>query len=347
MRRTRLTAAIATAATSLLVGSGVALATGSPTPTAPPRIAFVANAFNPADALAVGPIAGQLGAPLFTTSASSLSDGAEMGLTTYAPELVLVAGGPGAVADVVLDEIRTATGLTGDAVDRVFGAGRTETAAALAQVFEERGIDPAFLPVGATATDADLLDGLDSTAFQPAGDYLEDGDAIDATTLGGLLPSEFAKDGDYAQANTACAIGQMVTGIDDDGTLVCAAPDGGDADTVDGIHAADLLPSSLDAFIPIARFSAWGLDGNELGTLDWRAPLTGVPNTSRQGTGLYTVDLPGITYGPHDYSTTCSVLDNDGSEIAFSSLSGNLKVYTFDSAGAAADRSFSCVVWAN
>lgn len=139
---------------AVLAGGAVTVAVAAgDTPTAPPRIAFVAHAFNPADALAVGPLAGQLGAPLFTTSPSGLSSAAAAGLDAHDPELVVVAGGAGALPDAILDEIRAATGLTGSGVIRVAGADRTATAAALASFLTEQGFTPAFAPrVASTAT---------------------------------------------------------------------------------------------------------------------------------------------------------------------------------------------------
>ena len=73
-----------------LIGTAtVAIAAGDP----PPRIAFVARSDNPADALAAGPIAGQLGAPLFTTPPTSLAPEAQAGLGAYGPDLVIITGG--------------------------------------------------------------------------------------------------------------------------------------------------------------------------------------------------------------------------------------------------------------
>ncbi len=152
MRSRQLLAATLTAAVLGAGAMGVAVAAGDSTPAPPPRIAFVAHAFNPADALAVGPLAGQLGAPLFTTSPSGLSSAAATGLEAYAPEMVVVAGGAGALPDSILDEIRTATGLTGTAVARVAGSDRTATAAALATFLSDHGLAPAFVSRTAATT---------------------------------------------------------------------------------------------------------------------------------------------------------------------------------------------------
>lgn len=172
LTRSRLTVA-ATAAIAILMSSMIVAyaAGGTGTVTPPPRVALVAHGVNPADALAAGPIASQIGAPIFTTSPNGLSDGAKDGLVAHAPEIVIVVGGPGALPDAILDEIRAATGLVGDDVKRVFGDDRYKTAQALSTMLADEGFTTAFLPVDATAMgaldadDADLLDGLDSTDF--------------------------------------------------------------------------------------------------------------------------------------------------------------------------------------
>ena len=170
--RSRLTVTAAAAVAVLLSSMIVAYAAGGTgTVVPPPRVALVAHGVNPADALAAGPIASQIGAPIFTTSPNGLSDGAEDGLVAYAPEIVIVVGGAGALPDAILDEIRAATGLVGDDVRRVFGDDRYKTAQALSTMLADEGFTTAFLPVDATAMgaldadDSDTLDGLDSTDF--------------------------------------------------------------------------------------------------------------------------------------------------------------------------------------
>ena len=170
--RSRLTVTAAAAVAVLLSSMIVAYAAGGTgTVAPPPRVALVAHGVNPADALAAGPIASQIGAPIFTTSPNGLSDGAEDGLVAYAPEIVIVVGGAGALPDAILDEIRDATGLVGDDVRRVFGDDRYKTAQALSTMLADEGFTTAFLPVDATAMgaldadDSDMLDGLDSTDF--------------------------------------------------------------------------------------------------------------------------------------------------------------------------------------
>lgn len=196
MRRTLLLLLVTVSLVATGVVAGFAVG-GSGTSPPPPRIVFVANGVNPADALAAGSIAGQLGAPLFTTRQDSLDPAAASGIAAYRPELVLVLGGPVAIAENVLTELSQVTGLAittatdpQDGIARVAGENRFATAAAVAALLA--AYDPAFLPVDATALgalDSDTLDGLDSTAF--------------------------------ALSDVACPDGQAVTGIDDEGTPVC------------------------------------------------------------------------------------------------------------------------------
>jgi hypothetical protein len=143
----------------LLLATGVTFAASSGVIEPPPRTAFLARADNPADALAAGPIAGRMGAPLLTTYPETLDPEAEQGLVAYGPELVVLTGGAAALAPAV--EARVRTVLPAATVRRVAGTTRTETARLVAELIDE--YPPGFLPVEAKAADADLLDGLDST----------------------------------------------------------------------------------------------------------------------------------------------------------------------------------------
>lgn len=228
MRRTLFTflSVIALLATGVVAG----LAAGGNGPVEPPpKIAFLANGINPADALAAGGIAGQLGAPLFTTRPDVLEEAAKTGIVAYDPELVIVLGGPIALAESVLTELAAATGLAvvpaipvpAEGIVRIAGEDRFSTAAAVAGLLA--AYNPAYLPVDATALgaiaadtaseadNADTLDDLDSTAF--------------------------------ALADQSCSAGQVVTGIAADGAPTCAVDnaDGGDADALDGLDASSLI----------------------------------------------------------------------------------------------------------
>ncbi len=163
---------VATGLVALLAVAGVTAAIAAdPAPPPPPKIAFLANGIVPADALAAGPIAGPLGAPVYTTRQETLSTGTADALTAYNPELVIVMGGPVAISDAVVTQVSTATGLPivdpsptpATGVVRAAGGDRFETATIVADLLAEYA--PAHLPVDGQAVDADLLDGMDSTEF--------------------------------------------------------------------------------------------------------------------------------------------------------------------------------------
>jgi hypothetical protein len=268
MRRTR--TFIATALVLVLTALGItaAIAAGTGTVTPPPRTAFVARGDDPADALAIGPIAGRAGAPVFTTVPDVLVPEAQAALVAYAPDLVIIAGGTAAISNGVEAAIEAATGLPAGDVIRAAGANRFDTAAKAADLIA--AYNPAFLPVEATATDSDLLDGLDSTAF------------VTTSDVAGLIPV-----------------------------------------AVVNIDAAGVLDASSH-----------------------RAPVAATPVVTKSGVGIYDVDLPGVGFRFDSDAATCTL--NSGStpgDLAINSIGGNdLRVFTFNAAGAAADRPFHCAI---
>jgi hypothetical protein len=181
------------------VGAAAAIVGGTVDP--PPRMAFVARADNAADALGVGPIAGRFGAPLFTTWRDELVEDARVGLAAHDPELVIIAGGQAAIGPAVEQAIRDL--LPAATVRRVAGVDRNQTTRLVAELIND--YDPAFLPVDATSANADLLDGKDASAF--------------------------------ALAGSACADGEVATGIGSDGLVVCTAVGG----PVDHDHFARIV----------------------------------------------------------------------------------------------------------
>lgn len=205
MRRT-VTMIVAVAAL-FATGMAAGLALGPRALEPPPRIAFLANGRVPADALAAGPVAGQLGAPLFTTEASLLSTAARDGIDGYDPDLVIVLGGPVAVSDAVVQALADALGLPvlapdqvddgRDGVVRVAGDDRFLTAAAVADLI--RAFHPAFVPA-------------DTTAF--------------------------------ALSDTACTQGRVMDGVRADGTPRCADVD---ATTIDGQPTSSLRTAQLES----------------------------------------------------------------------------------------------------
>lgn len=185
---------VAVAAVTVLAATA---AVAAPATDPPPRIAFLANGVVPADALAAGPIAGQLGAPIYTTPRTHLSEASAAGLDAHDPELVIVLGGPVAISESVVDQVASVTGLAradGASPDagivRAAGEDRYATARAVADLLDTYA--PAHLPVDARAADADRLDGHDADAFLPAdGRAADAAHADDADALGGRPADEF------------------------------------------------------------------------------------------------------------------------------------------------------------
>ena len=140
----------ATIVVALLAIAGVTAAIAADPP--PPRIVFVANGRVPADALAAGPTAGQLGAPIYTTEQDSLPQATSDALDAYNPQLVIVLGGPVAISDNVVNAIAAVTGLPtvdptpppSSGVVRAAGADRFATAAAIGDLLGD--YNPAALP---------------------------------------------------------------------------------------------------------------------------------------------------------------------------------------------------------
>lgn len=120
----------------------------------PPRVAVLARADDPVDALSASAAAAQLGGVVLLTDPQALSPAARAGLEAFDPDLVVLAGGEQALGPAVAAQAATVA-----EVRRVSGATRLETSRALAALPAELG--PAFLPVGGTAADARQLAGLD------------------------------------------------------------------------------------------------------------------------------------------------------------------------------------------
>ena len=218
---------------ALAIGGVTAAIAADPAPDGPPAIAFLANGRVPADALAAGPIAGQLGAPIYTTEQHTLSPEASAALDAGDPQLVIVLGGTVAIADTVVDQVEAATGLTvtdtptpDGGIIRAAGANRFATATAVADLLA--AYDPAYLPVGNQAVDADTVDGHDSSEFALKSDLGAGGG--DADTLDGQDSSDFQPAGSYLPADgKADSAGHADTA--------------GDADTLDGQDATAFQPA--------------------------------------------------------------------------------------------------------
>lgn len=102
-----------------------------------------------ADALAAGPLAGRDGAPILLTSPDRLPEPTVAALRFLAPDRVVVIGGPGAVSQAVLDTVGA-----GRAVERISGADRYETAAAVAERLSGTVPASAYVATGVAYPDA-------------------------------------------------------------------------------------------------------------------------------------------------------------------------------------------------
>ena len=93
----------------------------------PAPVVYVAAGTAYADALSAGPVAARAGAPLLFVRRDSVPTATRGELLRLRPGTVVVVGGPGAVADSVLADLRTLTGAT---VSRLAGADRFATSVA-------------------------------------------------------------------------------------------------------------------------------------------------------------------------------------------------------------------------
>ncbi|MBF5081490.1 cell wall-binding repeat-containing protein [Quadrisphaera sp. INWT6] len=137
-----------------------ALAT-SDDPSAAPAVVYLASGQVFADALSASSAAGRSGAPLLLTTAGALPDATTALLRTWRPSRVVVVGGTAVVTDAVLDQVRAATG---GSVDRLAGATRYETAAAVLEAELGAGRTPSALWVASGEAFSDALVGAAAAA---------------------------------------------------------------------------------------------------------------------------------------------------------------------------------------
>jgi putative cell wall-binding protein len=100
-------------------------------PFATRDIAFVAFGRNWPDAVGAGQMAAHYGIPVLVTNADDLHPDTRAELRRLAPAQVIVLGGPAAVGEVVVQQIRE----LGLPVERLAGAGRVDTTLAVSQRF--------------------------------------------------------------------------------------------------------------------------------------------------------------------------------------------------------------------
>ena len=136
---------------------------------------MVATGTAPTDALAAGPAAAVLDAPLLLAGTSGLSDASLAQVDRLDPDTAYVVGGPRAVPDRVVQQLRN----RGVAVERVSGADRYATATAVARRFGTPGTP---LVVASGEGFADALAAAPLAAAQDGMLVLTAPDALPAAT---------------------------------------------------------------------------------------------------------------------------------------------------------------------
>ena len=145
---------------------------------------FVATGTNYPDALAAGPAAAKEQAPLLLTAPTSLPQTVSDEIATLAPHRVVVVGGPNAVSDTVLSQIKSVA--PSATVDRVSGADRFATADAIVQDAWPNGTTVASVDVATGTNFPDALAAAAAAGAQHIPVLLVNGggSSVDATTSG-------------------------------------------------------------------------------------------------------------------------------------------------------------------
>ncbi|MBQ9067896.1 MAG: leucine-rich repeat protein, partial [Eggerthellaceae bacterium] len=134
------------------------------------------------DALSASGVAGLEGAPILMTNGKSLSAQTKAELVRIKPRKVIVAGGPLAVSEGVLDQIKAATGVT---PKRIYGAGPRATAAKLNVAYKGRWrTGKAILATSKSFQDA--LSAAPVAYSQKIPVFLVSGSSVDANTLSAM-----------------------------------------------------------------------------------------------------------------------------------------------------------------
>lgn len=157
---------------------------------------FVANASSFPDALAAGPAAGKLGAPILLVNRDSIPEGTAEELRRLKPERIAVLGGPNAIAPQT--ELLLAAASRQGTV-RVAGHDRYGTAAAISKAWTSGGTSTVYLASGNGFADA--LAGGAAAAQSGAPLLLTAPDALPSSTgaeLDRLMPDEVVVLGGHA-----------------------------------------------------------------------------------------------------------------------------------------------------
>ena len=130
-----------------------------------PMVALASGAQFP-DALSVGPVAGRDGGAVLLTRPDSLPPVVEAELVRLHPGRVVVAGGPAAVSEAVIDRARELLG-PDVPIERLSGPDRYATATAISAASFSPGVSIAFVALGGNFPDAIAAGGVAGTLGAP------------------------------------------------------------------------------------------------------------------------------------------------------------------------------------
>ena len=114
-------------------------------------VAYVATGANFPDALAGGPVAAINGGPILLVNADSIPAATALELVRLQAQKIVILGGTGVVSDTVATQLAF---LTAGAVERLAGANRFATAAAISASQFNPGVDVVYVATGANFPDA-------------------------------------------------------------------------------------------------------------------------------------------------------------------------------------------------
>lgn len=162
---------------------------------------YVASGENYPDALAAGAAAGSAGNTVLLVRPGTIPDVVAAELQRLQPVQILVLGGPAAVSESVVEQLR---GFISGEVTRVAGADRFETAAALSASTFGSGVPVVYVASGTNFPDA--LTGAAAAGAQGGPILLTKGDDLPAVTraeLARLVPGRIVVLGGEAAVNAA------------------------------------------------------------------------------------------------------------------------------------------------
>ncbi len=271
-----------------LVLPAVAAPLSAPAPDPYPRIAFVARNDNPFDALGVGAIAGAVGGVIAITAPGALSVPAATVLTEFDPDLVIIAGGVGAVSQQVEDDVDA---LGEWDVERAAGNTRDETAREVARIIDRHGLArPAMLSTASGQNVGDLY----------LGGHLE---AESATIAGVDLPqhlprvwSERDPDAGHYYTGATNHVFDVVVDVPADGGVLVAQA------SFVAENADPVQPASFLTYLTLDEADTSSQTAILASTFGLASDLLGADTNDNEGSTSLTIEVQGatpVTAGTH------------------------------------------------